>query len=180
MAVEEIRLSSRPTPLRFFYQRNHEFVEVICRTVICVERHVDRVSVGGTVDVFRNRNSTEGHVLDGSARGKGSSARGNGDNPVTLAFRKAPQNRVGSGERCYVDGRIGKMILLRSVEHLLIDCVVSYWHLFLLSIRIAITGYAMIWPKAPRSVSALDKWNLALPGHSPSHKCRQVHPKTYQ
>ncbi len=128
VAGEQIRLAGRPSPLRFLHEWDDERVHLVCLAVIGVERDVNRVPVGDTVDVLRDRQGTEGHVLQAGSRYEGAAASRHLNDAVTSTVGESFQNGVRRARRCHVDGGVGESSPPRPIEHLAVGRVVGYRH----------------------------------------------------
>jgi hypothetical protein len=125
---EEIGPACRPAALGFFDKRDDEGIQFPGLTVIGMQCNVDGISVGDALNVLRDRDRAEDHVLHGKARGKGAAAGRDLDDAVAAAVRQPLQHGVGGGQRPDVDGRIRNPAAPRPVEHVAERGAIGYWH----------------------------------------------------
>src|ERR1700759_1539285 len=98
MTCEKIRLTRGAPPLGFLNQRKDKLVELVFQAMVGVERDVDRITLCGAMNVLRDRDCAERHVLKRRARSKRGAAGGDLNDPVALALRKPAQHRIRGSE----------------------------------------------------------------------------------
>jgi hypothetical protein len=80
------------------------------------------------MNVLRDRDCAERHILERRARRKRAAAGGDLDDPVALALREPAQHGIRSSERSDIDGWKCEAIGACPVEHLAVGFVIGDWH----------------------------------------------------
>src|ERR1044072_5038653 len=139
MRGEKIRLSRRTALLCFLDEWKHKFVELVFEAMICVQRHVNGITLCSAMHVLGDGDRTERHVLEGRARRERTAARGYLDDAVAPAFGEPAQHSVSGCQRSDVNGGKREPAGARVIEHCAVGFVVSDWHgVSLLWLRLSI------------------------------------------
>lgn len=94
-----------------------KFLDVLGMAVVGVEGDEDVVARSEAMGGFGEDDGTEGHVLDGNAGGKFTTAGADLDDAVGLGVGKGFEGSVEGGRRGDVDGRVGVATFLGGVQH---------------------------------------------------------------
>ena len=98
VTCEKIRPTRGVPPLGFLDEREDKLVELVLQAMVGVERDVDRITLCGAMNVLRDRDCAERHVLERRARSKRAAAGRDLDDPVALALREPAQHRIRGSE----------------------------------------------------------------------------------
>ena len=98
VACEKIRLARGAPSLRFLNEREDKLVQLVLQAMVGVQRHVDRITLCGAMNVLRDCDRSERHILERRARRKRAAARRDLDDPVALALRESAQHGIRGSE----------------------------------------------------------------------------------
>src|SRR4051812_37381949 len=96
--------------------------------MVGVQRDIDGVTLGGAMDMLRNRDCAQGRILERSSRGKCTAAGGDLNDAVSLALGEPAQNRIRSGEGSDVYGWQRETSGARALEHGAVGFVIGNGH----------------------------------------------------
>ena len=70
----------------------------VLQAMVGVQRDVDRITLRGAMNVLRDRNRAERHILERRARRERAAARGDLNDPVAFALRESAQHGIRGSE----------------------------------------------------------------------------------
>jgi hypothetical protein len=126
---EQVRQAGRAAAPGLGEQRTHELVELVGGAVVGVQRDVDRIAGGDAMDVLRQGDRAERHVLDVLPGGELAAAGAHLQDAVALRLGEGGERGVDRAGRGDVDRRIRELVRPGVFEHAAVRGVVGDGHL---------------------------------------------------